>query len=66
MIVNILKKKPSRRSNEEIEFLIRGTEEIKFFMDTYAEHGTTTHEECCRYMTYCHLYKNDVVFEQGK
>lgn len=65
IVVNILKKKPARRSAEEIEYLISGTESIKFFMDTNEEHGPETHQECCRYMTYCHLNKQEMLFEQG-
>ena len=34
-------------------------------MDTIEENGTETHKECCRYMTYCHLNKNEILFEQG-
>ena len=34
-------------------------------MDASAENGPETHTECCKYMTYCHLNKNDVLFEQG-
>lgn len=65
-VVNILKKKPSRRIFDDIEILIMGTESIKFFMDTNSEHGPEIHKECCRYMTYAHLNTNEVLFEQGK
>ena len=65
MVVNILQKKPSRRTSDEIEYLISGTENIKFFMDASNDHGPETHLECCRYMTHCHMNQNQVLFEQG-
>lgn len=61
----ILKKPAAKRTAGEIEFLKRGTEEIKFFKDSIEKLGFNTHDLLCQHMYYEFVPADNPIFEAG-
>ena len=60
--ITILKKPLNIRNHQEIQMLMRCTEEVKFFQNL----GQETHEQCCRNMLHKFMKADSVLFEIGK
>jgi len=62
LAINILQKPLNSRNHQEIQMLIKCTEEVKFFQTL----GLETHEQCCKYMFHKYIKSKSPLFEIGK
>ncbi|CAD8070690.1 unnamed protein product [Paramecium sonneborni] len=65
LCVEILKKNPEQRRQEDIQIIQAATKDIEFFQQVYIDQGEMLFKECLKRMTIEIFEENDVVFEQG-
>jgi hypothetical protein len=61
-MVNILKKPPSERSEDDLALLTLKTDSIGFFKEMYNIGEREKHKECCKRMQHSFFAKNKMVF----
>lgn len=65
MAISILQRKPRNRTDEDLEILMEGTKNVKFFQDLVAENGKQIHMKLCKNLYYQKCAKDEVLFNIG-